>query len=100
VTWLTSRPAGSLERDVIDGIQFIRRGGTFSLYMAAAASMLRFGPLFDAVVDCQNGIPFFAPLFVPASTAVTQVVHHVHQDQFGVHFPARSLRQVACSKDR
>jgi glycosyltransferase involved in cell wall biosynthesis len=41
----------------------------------------------DAVVDCQNGIPFFTPLAV-GGARVVQVVHHVHTDQFGVHFPA------------
>ncbi|MBM7772612.1 glycosyltransferase involved in cell wall biosynthesis [Actinokineospora baliensis] len=86
VTWLTSRPAGVPAREVIDGVQVLRRGGEFSVYPAAAAAMVRFGGLFDAVVDCQNGIPFFAPAFVPRSTAVVQVVHHVHQDQFGAHF--------------
>jgi glycosyltransferase involved in cell wall biosynthesis len=85
VTWVTSRPAGAPKREVIDGIQILRRGGTFSVYAAAAMAMLRFGGLFDAVLDCQNGIPFFAPLFLPRS-AVVQVVHHVHQEQFGVHF--------------
>lgn len=88
VTWLTSRPDRSAAREVIDGIQFIRRGGTFSLYASAAAKLLRFGTLFDVVVDCQNGIPFFAPAFVPRSTAVVQIIHHVHQDQFDVHFGA------------
>jgi glycosyltransferase involved in cell wall biosynthesis len=86
VTWLTSRPPGAPKREVIDGIQILRRGGTFSVYAAAAVSLLRFGGLFDAVLDCQNGIPFFAPLFLPRSPAVVQVVHHVHQEQFGVHF--------------
>ncbi|SER62631.1 glycosyltransferase family 4 protein [Actinokineospora terrae] len=86
VTWLTARPPGSPGRDVVDGVQVLRRGGEFTLYPAAAASMLRYGGLFDAVLDCQNGIPFFAPAFVPRSTAVVQVVHHVHQEQFGAHF--------------
>ncbi|PWW59548.1 glycosyltransferase family 4 protein [Actinokineospora spheciospongiae] len=86
VTWLTSRPEGAAAREVIDGVQVLRRGGQFSLYPAAASALLRVGSLFDAVVDCQNGIPFFAPAFVPKSTAVVQVVHHVHQDQFGAHF--------------
>lgn len=92
VTWLTSRPEGAPKREVIDGIQVLRRGGTFSVYAAAAASLVRFGGLFDAIVDCQNGIPFFAPLFLPKSTAVVQVVHHVHQEQFGVHFSPSMAR--------
>jgi glycosyltransferase involved in cell wall biosynthesis len=38
------------------------------------------------VVDCQNGTPFFAPLFAGRRLPVVQVVHHVHQDQFATRF--------------
>lgn len=86
VSWLTARPPGAPAREVIDGVRIMRRGGTFSVYAAAALSLLRHGELFDAVLDCQNGIPFFAPLFVRRRTPVVQVVHHVHQEQFAVHF--------------
>jgi glycosyltransferase involved in cell wall biosynthesis len=41
---------------------------------------------FDAVVDCQNGIPFFSPLFVRNGLPIVQVVHHVHQEQFRNRF--------------
>ena len=40
------------------------------------------------VVDCQNGIPFFSPLFAGTDVPVVQVIHHVHQDQFATRFPA------------
>ncbi|QFZ20192.1 glycosyltransferase family 4 protein [Saccharothrix syringae] len=86
VTWLTSRPPGTPAREVVDGVQVLRRGGTFSVYAAVAAALLRHGRLFDAVLDCQNGIPFFAPAFAPRTTPVVQVVHHVHQEQFDAHF--------------
>jgi glycosyltransferase involved in cell wall biosynthesis len=42
---------------------------------------------FDAVLDCQNGIPFFTPCVLPRRVPVLCVVHHVHTVQFGVHFP-------------
>jgi glycosyltransferase involved in cell wall biosynthesis len=48
--------------------------------------MLRRRAAFDAVIDCQNGIPFFSPLWVRRRTAVVQVIHHVHQDQFAQRF--------------
>jgi glycosyltransferase involved in cell wall biosynthesis len=41
---------------------------------------------FDAVLDCQNGIPFFTPLALPRKVPVLCLVHHVHTAQFGVHF--------------
>ena len=41
---------------------------------------------FDAVVDCENGIPFFTPLVMPRRVPIFCVLHHVHDTQFGVHF--------------
>lgn len=40
----------------------------------------------DAVVDFQNGIPFFSPLFIPRHAPVACVVFHVHQEQFRAYF--------------
>jgi glycosyltransferase involved in cell wall biosynthesis len=93
VTLLTSRPQGAPARAVIDGVRVHRRGGTYSLYAHAAAFLAANRRRFDAVVDCQNGIPFFSPLFVRRATSVVCVIHHVHQEQFGVHFswPLRVL---------
>ena len=53
----TSRPPS------IDGIRVLRAGGELSLYPRAAARLLRTRADVDVVVDCQNGIPFFSPLF-------------------------------------
>jgi glycosyltransferase involved in cell wall biosynthesis len=93
VTLLTSRPHGASGCEVTDGVRVHRRGGTYSLYAHAAAFLAANRRRFDAVVDCQNGIPFFSPLFVRRATSVVCVIHHVHQEQFGVHFswPLRVL---------
>jgi glycosyltransferase involved in cell wall biosynthesis len=86
VTWFTSRPAGQPMTEKIDGIRILRSGGTLSLYGQAAAHLLADGSTYDAIVDCQNGIPFFAPVFVSGDVPIVQVVHHVHQDQFTTRF--------------
>lgn len=88
VTWLTARDAGQSARDEIDGIEILRAGSTMGVYVRTAMRLLR-GSLrqrFDAVVDCQNGIPFFSPLFTRNTVPIVQVVHHVHQDQFSTRF--------------
>ena len=85
VTWLTARPKGLPAHEVVDGITVLRAGGELTLYPRAAFRILRGAYLFDAVVDCQNGIPFFAPLFA-GRTPTIQVIHHVHQDQFATRF--------------
>jgi glycosyltransferase involved in cell wall biosynthesis len=86
VTWLTGREASQAARDSIDGIDIYRAGGTLSLYPQAALKLFQLRGTFDAVVDCQNGIPFFSPLFVDKAVPVVQLVHHVHQEQFRTRF--------------
>ena len=87
VTLFTARHAGAADTDLRRGVRIVRQGGTFGVYARAAAYMRRHRDDFDAVVDFQNGIPFFAPIFAGRSAAVVLVVHHVHQDQFLLHFP-------------
>ena len=87
VTWLTARPAGLPAREMIDGVRILRAGGDLSLYLRTAARILQSRGAFDVVVDCQNGIPFFSPLFARTEIPVVQVIHHVHQDQFDTRFP-------------
>ncbi len=38
------------------------------------------GRQYDIVVDCENGIPFFTPLYV--RKPIVCLMHHVHQDVF------------------
>jgi glycosyltransferase involved in cell wall biosynthesis len=93
VTLMTSRHRGAPAHAVLDGVRIERRGGTYSLYVHAAAFLAGNRGRFDAVVDCQNGIPFFSPVLARRAASVVCVVHHVHQEQFGVHFgwPLRVL---------
>jgi glycosyltransferase involved in cell wall biosynthesis len=90
VTLFASRPRGLPAQAQVDGVRVVRAGGRFSVYIRAARYLRarqdpRVRP--DAVIDMQNGIPFFAPLFVQPCTPVIGVIHHVHQQQFSQHFP-------------
>ncbi len=87
LTLFTSAYPGAPPNDWENGYLVVRSGGRFGVYVAAARHVRRYGRQYDAIVDFQNGIPFFAPLWAPATTAVTCVVHHVHQEQFGLYFP-------------
>ncbi|MCP1415226.1 glycosyltransferase family 4 protein [Paenarthrobacter sp. A20] len=86
VTWFTGRDVGQAAEDVIDGIHILRGGGVLSIYGHAALRLLRSSGRFDAVVDCQNGIPFFSPLFLSGDIPIVQLIHHVHQEQFRTRF--------------
>jgi len=87
VSYLTARAPGQAAHDRRDGIDIIRRGGRLTVYPLVLAWMAWHRKSFDAVLDCQNGIPFFTPLVLPRNVPVLCVVHHVHDAQFGVHFP-------------
>jgi glycosyltransferase involved in cell wall biosynthesis len=87
VTLVTARPRGLAREEVREGVRIRRRGGTFTVYLWAALYLLVQGGRFDAVIDCQNGIPFFAPVFLLwRRVPVVLLIHHVHQDQFRLSF--------------
>jgi len=87
VTFLTARAPGQARRGRHDGITVVRVGGRFTVYPLVLGWLLAHRRSFDAVLDCQNGIPFFTPWVLPRRVPVLCVVHHVHTAQFSVHFP-------------
>ncbi|MFD5945445.1 glycosyltransferase family 4 protein [Streptomyces collinus] len=86
VTLFSARFPGSRAAEWADGVRVLRGGGTYGVYRAAALHLLRNRHTYDAVVDFQNGIPFFSPLFTPRWTADVCVIHHIHQKQFDLFF--------------
>jgi glycosyltransferase involved in cell wall biosynthesis len=88
VRYLTARARGQARQENRDGIEVIRMGGRFGVYPRVLAWLAPRRRRFDAVIDCQNGIPFFTPWVLSRRVPVLCVVHHVHDAQFGVHFPA------------
>jgi glycosyltransferase involved in cell wall biosynthesis len=81
VGWVCARHGSARRREVMDGIQFWRVGGAFSLYpMAMLTYLFRLRRHYDVVVDCENGIPFFTPLYSRKPRVL--VMYHVHQEVF------------------
>ncbi|MGK8521101.1 glycosyltransferase family 4 protein [Nocardia asteroides] len=90
VTLRTARYPGAPRRERVDGIDISRAGGRYTVYPRALAALLlgRIGlgslrgvrP--DAVIDTQNGIPFFAAAVATAPSVV--LVHHGHREQWPV----------------
>ena len=87
VRFVTARAPGQARRETREGVQITRMGGQFSVYPLVLGWFLAHRRSLDAVLDCQNGIPFFTPWVLPRRVPVLCVVHHVHTAQFGVHFP-------------
>lgn len=92
VVLLTSAVAGEYTNERVDGYLVHRRGGRFTVYPWALVWLFMHRRRIRAVVDSQNGIPFFTPLAVSSSTPVLLLMHHVHQDQFPLYFPPVAAR--------
>lgn len=81
VTLFCGNDGQSSRNDLIDGVQIIRRGGFYFVYLwAILYYFVQFRGKFDVIIDSQNGIPFFTPLY--AKEKVYCLMHHVHQDVF------------------
>lgn len=87
----TAAYPGAPHREKSRGISFQRYGGRYTVYVRAAIAMVlgRFGhgllKGIDAVVDTQNGIPFFARFFAGCPTIL--LTHHCHRRQWPVAGP-------------
>ncbi|TQK70738.1 glycosyltransferase family 4 protein [Nocardioides sp. SLBN-35] len=88
VHFVTARDEGQAPREVRDGIAVRRGGGALTFYLFALAWLLRHRRRIDAVIDPACGLPSFSPLVLRRGTPALLIVHHVHQAQFAVHFPA------------
>ncbi|MFI6506920.1 glycosyltransferase family 4 protein [Streptosporangium sp. NPDC050855] len=95
VTFVTAREAGQAAAEERDGIALRRMGNPFLVYLLVPLWMLLRRRRFDVVIDCMNGIPFFAPLVVSRRTVVVSLVHHVHDRQFYAFFPPW-LARIGC----
>jgi glycosyltransferase XagB len=79
--------------ETIDGVNILRRGGTYTVYLFGFLYyILKFRGKAGLIIDCENGIPFFSPLF--AKIPVILLIHHVHQEVFR-EFLRTPMRQIA-----
>lgn len=82
VTVVCARYPGSPPAETRRGVRLVRVGGKLTVYPRALLLLLlrRLGRV-DAVVDVQNGVPFFSRLVVRDPVVL---VHHVHREQWPV----------------
>ena len=88
VTLFCGNDGKNPRNEVIDGVQVIRRGGFYTVYVwAFLYYVLRLRHFVDIIIDCENGIPFMVPLYSRKQTYL--IIHHVHQEVFRkhLHFP-------------
>ena len=80
VTLFTTAYPGARATETTGGRVQLRRGGRYTVYPRAAMYVLRQRRAYDVVLDIQNGVPFWAPLWT--RRPVVAVVHHVHREQW------------------
>jgi len=78
VALLAGGPVGQRAYPVFDA------GGTYSQYLRAPLQYRKRFRDWDLVVDVENGVPFFSPLW--RKGPVVCLVHHVHVDQWSMYF--------------
>lgn len=84
VTILTASYPDRPDHEVVDGVHYVRRGGTLSQYAVAHLSQRRLADPPDVVLDVFNGVSFLSSLDRHIPTVV--VVHHVHREQWSMVF--------------
>lgn len=92
VTLFCGNDGHAKRNEIVEGIQVVRRGGFYTVYMwAFLYYVLRFKGSFDVIVDAENGIPFFTPFYSRAHKVL--LIHHVHQEVFrkNLKFPMLQL---------
>jgi glycosyltransferase involved in cell wall biosynthesis len=86
VTFFSPEFKGSKKYEEINGIKIYRKGGKYTSYFWGMVYYLTIfrKVKFDVLIDVENGIPFFTPLYARIPSVV--YIHHVHLDQFFTYF--------------
>lgn len=92
VVLLTAAVDGEASEEHRDDFTIIRRGSQFTVYPWALLWMVWNRRSIRAVVDSQNGIPFFTPLVLGRRKPVVLLLHHVHHDLFPYYFSPMTTR--------
>lgn len=84
VTVFSGNDGKSDRHDQIDGVNIVRRGGFYTVYVwAFIYYFVRFRKYTDIIVDSENGLPFFTPIYSRKKKYL--LIHHIHQDVFRQH---------------
>ncbi len=81
VTIFSGSDGKSGRHEKIDGVRIVRHGGFYLVYFwAYVYYSLRLRGRYDIIIDSENGLPFFTPIY--AKEKVFLLIHHVHQEVF------------------
>lgn len=93
VTLFCGNDGRAARSEVIDGVNIIRRGGLYTVYLwAALYYIFRFRKYVDVIIESQNGAPFLSPLY--SRKKIVPIIHHINQHLFDKSLP-KPLAMVA-----
>ncbi len=85
VTWVTAGYNNAKKNETVDGIRFVRRMGSFSIYLYVPFYVLWNSFQFDVIVDEVHGFPFFTPLVTRKPIVV--FIHEIAGEIWDFMFP-------------
>lgn len=85
VTWLTASYEGAKKESTVEGVGFVRRWGSLTVYLYAPIYLLFNSRFFDVIVDEVHGFPFFSPLFTRKPVIV--FIHEIAGEIWDFMFP-------------
>jgi cellulose synthase/poly-beta-1,6-N-acetylglucosamine synthase-like glycosyltransferase/glycosyltransferase involved in cell wall biosynthesis len=81
VTIFAGNDGHSARFEKYEGVRLVRRGGFYLVYLwAFLYYSFRLRGRYDVIIDSENGLPFFTPLY--AKEKIFLLIHHVHQEVF------------------
>jgi glycosyltransferase involved in cell wall biosynthesis len=86
VTIFAAAVSGRPEREAVEGVQIIRRGGRLGVYRAARGFWSKQGGAYDVVVDEINTRPFLTPRFV-RGTPIVALIHQLAREIWSCETP-------------
>lgn len=98
VTWFTSSFPGSQSEEVVDGVFFVRRANSFTVYFLAPLYYFFSGKKFDVVIDEIHGLPFFTPLYarIPKVAFIHEIAGEIwdYMHPYPLNKVGRSIEQL------
>lgn len=74
------------KHSMIDGVEIVRKGNFNTVYIwGFLYYVFVFRNKYNFIIDSENGIPFFTPLY--SSLPKVLLIHHIHQEVFANHLP-------------
>lgn len=86
---------GCRKKERIDGIDIIRVGNEISAYVLVPLEYLRLREKPDVIIDVENGLPFFSPLFSGRKKFLH--IHHIHKDVWKREAEGKGIKEKMIS---